>query len=90
MGKWEYMTWLVGHSLPTSAEHYKWRGGRVMFVNGEPVKEDPTKMADLNAWLRTAGEQGWELVNFQLPRGGHRLGYAEQAEAVYLFKRPIA
>ena len=81
------MTWLVGFAHPYEAEWAINHGGRVKAINGEPVK-DWRAGAVLTGWLKQAGEEGWELVGFQHPRGGHGVAAGENADAVYVFKRP--
>ena len=93
--KWEYMTWLVAHGHMDSSDYDQHRGGRVKIINGGPIVKDWTHGATLDAWLKQAGSEGWELVQAYIPAGRHSwsggVRMAEEAsDAFYIFKRPMS
>lgn len=91
--KWEYMTWVVGYGHIDDTEYFGHRGGRVKAMNGEAQKNWKNG-AMLDAWLKWAGEEGWELIEANIPGGRHSWGGGvrvaeESSDAFYIFKRPV-
>lgn len=55
------MTWVIGYSDTIDATLQNNKGGRVKYVDGKPAS-DWKKGPTLAEALKTAGQEGWELV----------------------------
>lgn len=76
------MTWVIGYSDTIDATLQNNKGGRVKYVDGKPAS-DWKKGPTLAEALKTAGQEGWELVAIY---PSIETGYTK--DPTWVFKRP--